>query len=124
MSSLTKIIQMQAVAFFYTLLSVVLISCSAEQDTNKHVYDHFHAENTDMEKHLFEHEFAQQCVIKKMADLNYKKVDSELISEQCMCIATYLFKDFTAKDSYILLNDKKHVQLLAKKYEQATKQCM
>ena len=124
MSILTKAFQTLAGIFCYSLLSMVLISCSGEDETDKHVFDHPHAKNIDMEKHLFEHEFTQQCVIKKNADLTNRDVDPDRISEQCMCIATYLFKDFTAKDSYALFNDKKHAQSLRNKYEEAAKLCL
>jgi len=77
---------------------MVRISCSGYADKNK--YDQPHDETTDMEKPLFEHEFAEQCV------------------------AIYLFKDLTVKDSYTLLNDKKHAQSLRNKFQEAVSQCL
>lgn len=123
MSTLTKDFQTIAVILSYILLSMMLISCSGD-DANKNKYDHPHAETIDMEKHLFEHEFAQQCIAKETANLVNKEAGRERFADPCMCIAIYLFKDLAAKDSYTLLNDKKHVQSLRNKYEEAANQCL
>ena len=123
MSTLTKAFQTLAVIFSYILLSMALISCSGD-DADKNKYDHTHDQTTDMEKHLFEHEFAQQCIAKETANLVDKEAGRERFAEPCMCIAIYLFKDLAAKDSYTFLNDKKHAQSLRNKYEEATKQCL
>ena len=123
MSILTKAFQTLAVLLSYLLLSMVLISCSEEDNANKIIYDHPHAETTDMEKHLFEHEFAQQCIAKETANLVNKEAGRERFAEPCLCIAIYLFKDLAAKESYTLLNDKQHAQSLRNKFEEAANHC-
>ena len=124
MSILTKAFQTLAVILSYILLSTVLISCSSDDDADKNKFDHPHDETTDMEKHLFEHEFAQQCIAKETANLVNKEAGRERFAEPCLCIATYLFKDLAVKDSYTLLNDKKHAQSLRNRYEEAVKRCL
>ena len=123
MNTLTKAFHRSAAVLSCILLSMVLISCSGD-DADKNKYGHPHDETTDMEKHLFEHEFAQQCVAQKTALLVDKEAGRKRFAEPCMCIAIYLFKDLAAKDSYLLLNDKKHAQSLRNKYEDAASQCL
>ena len=125
MSTLPKVFHTLAVIFSYILLSILLISCSSSDEAvDKNKYYHPHDATIDMEKHLFEHVFAQQCVSKESAKLVNREVGREGIAESCMCIAKYLFKDLAAKDSYAFLNDKKHAQSLRNKYEEAANQCL
>ena len=124
MSKLTEVFQKLAVTLSYVFLSMMITSCSGEEDTDKNKYDHPHAETIDMEKHLFEHEFAEQCIAAETAKLKNKEAGRERFAESCMCFATYLFKDLTAKDSYTLLNDKKHAQSLRIRYEEAVNHCL
>lgn len=102
---------------------MVLISCSGDNDADKNKYDHSHDEAIDMEKHLFEHEFAQQCIAKETANLVNKEAGRKRFAGPCMCIATYLFKDLVAKDSYTFLRDKKYAQSMRNKYEEAANRC-
>ena len=122
MSTLTKAFKTLAFTLFYVFLSMIISSCSGDDDTDKNKFDHPHAETIDFKKHLFEHEFAQQCIAKETIKLKDKKAGQERLAESCMCFATYLFKDLTAKDSYTFLNDKKHAQALRSKYEDAANQ--
>lgn len=109
----------------FILLSMLLFSCSNEStEIDKKKYDHTHAESIDMKKHLFEHIFAEQCIADETANLADKKAGQKRFAKPCMCIAVYLFKDLTAKDSYSLLNDKKHANSLREKYEEASEQCL
>ena len=124
MSTLTEVFQKLATILSYVFLSMVLISCSGDNDADKNKYDHPHAETIDMEKHLFEHEFAEQCIATETAKLENKEAGRERFAEPCMCIAIYLFKDLAAKDPYTFLNDKKHAQSLRAKYEEAAKHCL
>ena len=124
MNTLTEVCQKLAVILSYVLLSMMITSCSGDDDTDKNKYDHPHDKAIDMEKHLFEHEFAEQCIASETADLVNKEAGRERFAEPCMCIATYLFKDLAAKDSYTFLNDKKHAQSLRTKYEEAANHCL
>ena len=124
MNTLTKAFQTLAAILSCILLSMMLTSCSGDEAADKNNYDHTHDEATDMAKHLFEHEFAQQCVAQKTVLLVNKEAGRKRFAEPCMCIAIYLFKDLTAKDSYTLLNDKKHAQSLRSKYQEAASQCL
>ncbi len=124
MRHLPKAFHSLAVFLSYILLSMVLVSCSRDDDSDKNKFDHSHPETIDMEKHLFEHEFAEQCIAKETANLVDKKAGRERFSEQCLCLATYLFKDLAAKESYALLKDKKNAQNLRNKYEKAVSHCL
>ncbi|MCF6251664.1 MAG: hypothetical protein L3J75_10425 [Methylococcaceae bacterium] len=125
MNTLTEVFQTLAVIFFYAFLTMMITSCSGDDDTEKkNQYDHPHAETIDMEKHLFEHEFAEQCITKESANLENKKAGRERFAEPCMCIATYLLKDLASKDPYTFLNDKQHAQSLRIKYDEAVNHCL
>ncbi len=124
MIPLPKAFHSIAVILPYILLSMVLVSCSGEDDPDKNKFDHSHPETIDMEKHLFEHEFAEQCIAKETANLVDKKAGRERFSKPCLCLATYLFKDLAAKESYALLKDKKNAQNLRNKYKEAAKHCL
>lgn len=104
------------------LLFVLLVSCADEVDENS--FDHSHSKTTDMEKHPFEHEFAQQCIARETVNSVNKESDRKLFAEPCMCIATYLLKDLTAKESDKFLHEKKHAQSLRIKYETAAYNCL
>ena len=124
MTSLTKAFRKLSAIFSYMFLSIVLISCSNDEDLEHNKFDHSHSETIDIEKHLFEHEFAQQCVTNNTAKLVNKDVGQEDFAKYCMCIATFLFKDLATKESYSLLNNKKHAQLLRNKYKEAINHCL
>ena len=122
MNTLTETIRPLIVVLSSILLAMVLTSCS-DDETTHNKFDHPHADKIDLQKHLFEHEFAEQCIAQKIANLTDKKTGRERFAQPCLCIATYLFKDLEAKESYALYNDKKHAQSLRKKYKVASKHC-
>lgn len=107
----------------FTFLSV-LVSCTEPDNTEHNKFDHYHDKAIDMEKHLFEHVFAEQCVAQKMMVVIDHKINSKKVEERCLCIASYLFKDMAVKESYRFLHDKRHALTLRNKYEAATKQCL
>ncbi len=124
MNTKTKAFHTFAISLSFLFLSIVLISCSGEEEKENHQFDHPHAKTTDMEKHLFEHEFAQQCVAKETAQLVDKEAGGKRFAKTCMCIARYLFKDLATEESYAMLNNKKHAQSLRIRYEDATEHCL
>ncbi len=59
----------------YLFLSVLLAACSGDNEAENMALGHSHPEATDMEKHLFEHEFAQQCIVQKTSLSNSKDAE-------------------------------------------------
>ncbi len=108
----------------YMALSLLIVSCSGDDDATAKPYDHAHTNTTDMAKHPFEHEFAKQCVARETANSVNKAMDSQRFAEPCLCIATYLMQDLTAVEAEKFLNEKKHAQSLRIKYETAAYNCL
>lgn len=124
MSILSRCFQARAIILSATLLSMLLISCSEQENTDNSRFDHPHPKTIDLKKHLFEHEFAQQCVARETIKQVNANVVRERLAESCLCMATYLFKDLAAEESYKLLNNKKTAQSMKRKYEEAAKHCL
>lgn len=88
-------------------------------------YDHGHdREVTDLVKHQFEHEFADQCVEREIKHSNNPEVDRQRWTQPCMCIAQYLMKDLTAKEAELFLKQNKNTQSLRIRFEAAAYQCL
>lgn len=128
------------------VLSVLTISgCSSESDDvsrqNKNTaskpsnttkiaselsysYDHPHDETiTDMEKHRFQHQFADQCVDREIRIYPGAKRNRKNLERTCMCIADYMMKDLTAVEAEKFLKEKKDTQSLRIRYNNATYFC-
>ena len=88
-------------------------------------YDHGHGrEVTDLVKHQFEHEFADQCVEREIKNSSNPEVDRQRWTQPCMCIAQYLMKDLTAKEAELFLKQNKNTQSLRIRFEAAAYQCL
>lgn len=88
-------------------------------------FDHTHdIEVTDVQKHKFEHDFAQRCVLRELEHSINKAVDEERWRKPCMCIATYLMKDLTADEAGKFLSEHKNTQSLVIKFESAAYHCL
>lgn len=88
-------------------------------------FDHSHdVEVTDVEKHKFEHDFAQQCVQRELEHSVNKAEDEARWREPCMCIATYLMEDLTTEEAEKFLNEHKDTQSLVIKFENAAYHCL
>jgi len=88
-------------------------------------FDHSHDEAvTDVEKHKFEHDFADQCVQRELKNSSNKEFDKVRYGTPCMCIAKYLMKDLTADEAKLFIGEHKNAQSLVIKYENAAYHCL
>ncbi len=121
-----------------TLLSIVA-GCSSESDksnqqSNKvnqtepselsYEDDHPHDETvTDMEKHKFQHKFADQCVEREIRNSPQAKNNKKSLEKTCMCIAKYMMKNLTAVEAEKFLDEKKTPRSLQIRFNNATYFC-
>ena len=133
-----KITKLRFRLFFYTMaLTLFLTACSDDNpketthapsttvdSTQKMSFDHGHNKARDMDKHPFEHKFSQQCIARVLENSINKEIDRARFKEPCMCIATYLMKDLTAKEAQKFLREQKHTQSLRIRYENAAYHCL
>ncbi len=127
--------------FFFSALTGVVLALSlagCSDDEQKAVstksaptvaahnpFDHSHDEAvTDVEKHKFEHDFADQCVQRELKNSNNKEFDKVRYGTPCMCIAKYLMKDLTADEAKLFIGEHKNAQSLVIKYENAAYHCL
>ncbi|MGR9052690.1 MAG: hypothetical protein ACU84J_08580 [Gammaproteobacteria bacterium] len=89
-------------------------------------FDHSHGtEVTDLEKHKFEHEFADQCVARELRQsANKEESDRQRLAKPCMCIAQFMMKDLTAKEAEKFLKEHKDTQSLRIRFENAAYHCL
>ena len=114
-----------------TVLALSLTGCSDDEEKTAtakiehNPFDHSHdVVVTDVQKHTFEHEFAEQCVKRELKNSVNKDVDRERYAEPCMCIATFLMKDLTADEAKKFMIEHKNTQSLVIKYENAAYHCL
>jgi hypothetical protein len=122
--------------FFFAALTGLLIALSVagcsddeqKQATAKPVFnpfDHSHdVEVTDIQKHKFEHDFADQCVDRELKNSTNKEFDKVRYATPCMCIAKFLMKDLTAEEAHMFIGEHKNAQSLVIKYEAAAYHCL
>ncbi len=88
-------------------------------------FDHSHdIEVTDLEKHKFEHDFAEQCVQREIKNSVNKAEDKLRYAKPCMCIARYMMKDLTAVEAEKFLKEHKNTQSLRIRFENAAYHCL
>ncbi len=88
-------------------------------------FDHSHdTPVTDMQKHKFEHDFADQCVQRELKNSTNKEFDKVRYAMPCMCIAKFLMKDLTADEAKLFIGEHKNTQSLVIKYENAAYHCL
>lgn len=88
-------------------------------------WDHTHeAVVTDIQKHVFEHDFAEQCVEREVSQSINKENDRKRFAQPCMCIATFMMKDLTAVEAEKFLKEKKSTQSLRIRFENAAFHCL
>ncbi len=110
------------------VICATLVSCS--DDDNKSVkdvetvFDHPHEKVTDIEKHKFEHEFSQDCVIRELKHSKEKNPDKERFKKPCMCIAKFMMKDLTAVEAEKFLTEDKDTQSLRIRFDNAAYNCL
>jgi hypothetical protein len=137
MKTITLIKKVSFLSLLLVILAAFVTGCSEDkktttpkpasqvQDHTQHSFDHTHgSEVSDLEKHKFEHDFADQCVEREIKNSKNKDVDRERFAKPCLCIATYLMKDLTAKESELFLVEHKNTQSLRIKFESAAYHCL
>lgn len=137
MKTITLIKKVSFFSLLFVILAAFVTGCSEDkktaqskpasqaQDHTQHSFDHVHgSEVSDLEKHKFEHDFADQCVEREIKNSKNKDVDRERFTKPCLCIATYLMKDLTAKESELFLVEHKNTQSLRIKFESAAYHCL
>ena len=88
-------------------------------------FDHSHDEVvTDVVKHQFEHEFADQCVARELKHSNNPDVDKPRLDKDCMCIAKYMMKDLSAEEAKHFLKQHENPHSLEIKFDAAAYFCI
>ncbi len=88
-------------------------------------FDHAHGmEVTNLVKHKFEHDFAEQCVAREIKNSVNKDVDKKRYAKPCLCIATFMMKDLTEVEAEKFLQEHKNTQSLRIRYENAAYHCL
>lgn len=111
-------------------LTVFLTACSDDESRQQvskahNPWDHTHdAVVTDIQKHVFEHDFAEQCVEREVAKSINKENDRKRFAKPCMCIATFMMKDLTAVEAEKFLKENKNTQSLRIRFENAAYHCL
>jgi PBP1b-binding outer membrane lipoprotein LpoB len=113
------------------MMALSMAGCSNDNEkaTNAKVvnnpFDHSHdVKVTDLQKHKFEHAFAEQCVQRELKGSDNKQVDKDRYSTPCMCIAKFLMKNLTAEEAEKFTDEHKNAQSLVIKYENAAYHCL
>jgi len=88
-------------------------------------FDHTHGmEVTNLVKHKFEHDFAEQCVVREIKNSVNKDIDKKRYAKPCLCIATFMMKDLTEVEAEKFLKEHKNTQSLRIRYENAAYHCL
>lgn len=114
------------IAFIIAVFALSFIGCSSEDDTStKTNFDHPHDNNvTDLVKHKFEHEFADQCVTRELKTSVNKSYDKKRYAEICLCIATEMMQDLTAEEAEKFLHENKNTRSLQIRFDAAAYHCL
>jgi hypothetical protein len=122
MITLTQLKKTASTTLLCAVLAATMTGCS-DKKSDFDPFDHSHdVPVTDMEKHKFEHSFADQCVARETKASN--NPDTAKLEKDCMCIAKYMMKDLTAAESEKFLEEDKNTQSLVIKYDAAAYHCL
>ena len=114
-------------------IAATLTACSDDKPTkiakstkNTHNdFDHTHgSEVSDLKKHKFEHQFAEQCVTREIQNSVNKENDRKRFAKPCLCIATRIMKNLTAVEAEKFLIEKKSTQSLKTSFDEAAYFCL
>ena len=111
-------------------LALILSGCSDDKPKQQvkkvhNPWDHTHdAVVTDIQKHVFEHDFAEECVEREVRNSINKDNDRKRFAKPCMCIATFMMKDLTAVEAEKFLKENKSTQSLRIRFENAAYHCL
>jgi PBP1b-binding outer membrane lipoprotein LpoB len=121
-------------------LLAVVAGCSSESDNKtpqqskqpkqtqsseqSYSFDHPHDETvTNMEKHKFQHIFANACVEREIRSDPQAKNNQKSIEKSCMCIANYMMEDLTEVEAEKFLDEKKNPRSLQIRFNNASYFC-
>ena len=133
MRILNGTLRLSGLAGLFVVLTVLSTSCSDRDQKSgdkrptsaQTQFDHPHGrEVSDLEKHRFEHDFAEQCIEREIARSTNKEADRARFAKPCMCIARYMMKDLTAKEAQKFLKEHKNTQSLQIRFENAAYHCL
>ena len=116
--------------FISACIALILNGCSDDQPEPAvkkahNPWDHTHeVAVTDIQKHVFEHDFAEQCVEREVSQSINKDNDRKRFAKPCMCIATFMMKDLTAVEAEKFLKENKSTQSLRIRFENAAYHCL
>lgn len=121
-----------SLATIFVIICSILVfnSCSddelKQQATKTHKpWGHSHDKAvTDQQKHVFEHDFAEQCVNREVSKSINKENAKKRFSKPCMCIATFMMQDLTAVEAEKFLQQNKSTQSLRIRFENAAYHCL
>lgn len=130
-----KTFKITKIIFFTALVSIgmslALTGCSDDEEktadagARNNPFDHPHdVEVTDIQKHKFEHDFARQCVARELQNSVNKEEDKKRFEEPCMCIASYMMKDLTAKEAEKFITEHESPRSLQIKFDSAAYHCL
>jgi len=111
-------------------LALILNACSDDEPVQQakkahNPFDHSHdATVTDIQKHVFEHDFAEECIAREVAQSNNKEYDKKRYAKPCMCIAQFMLKDLTAVEAEKFIKENKSTQSLRIRFENAAYHCL
>lgn len=103
----------------------VSASSAAAKKPAHNPFDHSHDEVvTDVVKHQFEHEFADQCVARELKASNNPDVDKPRLDKDCMCISKYMMKDLSGEEAKHFLKQHENTHSLQIKFDAAAYFCI
>lgn len=133
-------INLSALALIALVSSLSLSACSDSQEASRESravtetaaskedapsFDHEHGkEVSDLVKHKFEHDFAEQCVEREVKLDSNQDQYRDRLAKSCMCIAQHLMQNLTAKEAELFLDEHKNTQSLRIRYESAAYKCL
>jgi hypothetical protein len=117
-------------AMMSAILALSLNGCSDDEEKKLPVkasfnpFDHSHdVPVTDVQKHKFEHDFAEQCVARELKNSINIEEDKVRFSKSCLCVATYMLKDLTDEEVEKFLTEHENPRSLQIKYNGAAYHC-
>ena len=117
-------------AMMSAILALSLNGCSDDEEkklpvkANFNPFDHSHdVPVTDVQKHKFEHDFAEQCVARELKNSINIEEDKVRFSKSCLCVATYMLKDLTDEEVEKFLTEHENPRSLQIKYNGAAYHC-
>lgn len=131
MNKQNSVFKMPQKALIVIAVSLLASACSDDKpktSANKvshNQFNHAHGpEVTNLVKHKFEHQFADQCVEREIKNSVNKAIDRKRYAKSCLCIATYMMKDLTAVEAEKFLQEHKNTQSLRIRFENAAYHCL